>query len=209
MIPLPSDIKFKIMAWLPHKLAGHDYPVIETSDIVPELNAPAITYFFSSSGTPSQFHQQLLRAVRNPVDDSLDDHWGGYYYTTMEVTLRHTDEAKLEAMWLDFYKRCQAGRRDLKIYYDRVRFIEILDSKPLPTQRLKNGQMIYWAQVSLRFEYEVSGISEAELIKRVNNSLSVISHAEGIESSKTIEWISEIKDVELLIGISAYVSPRN
>jgi hypothetical protein len=66
MIPVPPATKAKILAWLPHLLAGYDYPVIETDNIIPELAAPAITFYFLSAGTPSQFSHQPLRTVRRP-----------------------------------------------------------------------------------------------------------------------------------------------
>jgi hypothetical protein len=49
-----------------------------------------------------------------------------------------------------------------------VRFVEILDSKQLEPEEMPAGKKLYWAQVDLRFEYEVSDISDAEYIKRVN-----------------------------------------
>ena len=60
MIPLPAATKKKILAWLPHVLDGYDYPLKETDNILPDLIAPAITYYFSSVGTPSQFSFQPL-----------------------------------------------------------------------------------------------------------------------------------------------------
>jgi len=45
MIPVPPATKAKILAWLPHLLAGYDYPVIETDNIVrswPHPQSPSI-----------------------------------------------------------------------------------------------------------------------------------------------------------------------
>ncbi|MFA5410142.1 MAG: hypothetical protein WC343_15310, partial [Bacilli bacterium] len=155
MIPLPPATKKKMVAWLPHILDGYDYPLKETDNILPDLIAPAITYYFSSVGTPSQFSAQPLRTVRNKVTGEMEEYWGQYHYATMNVVLRANDKDELGAMWFSFYNQCLATRRDAKIYHHGWRFLEVLDSKPLEPQRLDNGKNLYWAQVDLRFEYEV------------------------------------------------------
>jgi len=200
MIPLPEAVRKKIEAWLPHVLAGYDYPVVETDNIVPNLIAPAITYHVNSAGTPSLYSNTMLRTVRN-ADGSLDDYWGQYHYATMAVVLRAHTDVEMGRMWEAFIRKCLSTRRNLIIYLDRVRFLEILDSKHLDPERLDSGKNLYWAQVDLKFEYEVSDISDAELIKTVHNSLEV-----G-ESDQLIEWDSEIREVELAVKIVAYVAP--
>lgn len=200
MIPLPPATKAKMLAWLPHVLAGYDYPLKETDNIVPDLIAPAITYYFSSVGSPSQFSAQPLRAVRN-ADGTLDDIWGQYHYATMNVVLRANSKAEMEGMWYAFYQQCLATRRDAKIYHDGWRFIEVLDSKPLPAERLDGGKNLFWAQVDLRFEYEVSAPSVDDYIKRVHSEMQV-----G-ESDDHITWTAEVREVELQVGIRAYIAP--
>ena len=199
MIPIPPATKAKMLAWLPHVLNGYDYPLKETDNIIPELIAPAITYYFSSVGTPSQFNAQPLRAVRNQ-DGTLDDFWGQYHYATMNVVLRAHDKAEMEAMWSDFIEKCLATRRNMVIWLDLVRFLEILDSKPLPPERLKDGKNLYWAQVDLRFEYEVSAVSVDDYIKRVHTEVQV-----G-ESEDHLAWTTEVQDFELPVGIKAFIS---
>ena len=201
MIPLPPATKAKILAWLPHLLNGYDYPVKETDNIVPDLIAPAITYYFSSVGTPSLYSHQKLRTVRNRINGQKEEFWGQYHYATMNVVLRAYDKAEMEAMWAEFYAKCLATRRNAKIYYDGWRFLEVLDSKPLAPERLDGGKNLYWAQVNLRFEYEVSAVPDADYIKRVHNELQV-----G-ESDQHLTWTSEIRDVELSVGIVAYIAP--
>jgi hypothetical protein len=200
LIPLPEAARKKIQAWLPHVLAGYDYPLIETDNIVPNLAAPAITYHFSSVGTPSLYSSQPLRVVRRG-DGSLDDVWGQYHYATAAVVLRAHTDAELGRMWEAFVRRCMSTRRNLLIYPDGVRFLEILDSKHLDPERLDSGKNLYWAQIDLRFEYEVSDISEEELIKTVHSTLEV-----G-ESDVALTWDSEVREVELAVGIVAYIAP--
>ncbi len=200
MIPLPPATKAKILAWLPHVLNGYDYPLKETDNIIPDLIAPAITYYFSSIGTPSQFSAQPLRTVRNIVTGELEEWWGQYHYATMNVVLRATTKAEMEAMWYDFYTKCLSTRRDAKIYHDGWRFLEVLDSKPLDPQRLDGGKNLFWAQVDLRFEYEVSAVPDEDYIKTVNNEMQV-----G-ESEDHITWTSEVREVELAVGIVAYIA---
>lgn len=200
MIPMPPATKQKILAWLPHVLGGYDYPVIETDGIVPDLSSPAITFYFSSIGAPSQFSNQMLRTTVN-VAQERDEHWGQYHYATMNVVLRSPVKSELETMWYEFYYRCLATRRNAKIYLDGWRFLEVLDSKPMPPQRNRQGTNLYWAQVDLRFEYEVSAVPDEDFIKIVNNELQV-----G-ESEDTLTWVSEVREVELSFGIVAYIAP--
>lgn len=202
MIPLPVATKKKILAWLPHVLDGYDYPLKETDNILPDLIAPAITYYFSSVGTPSQFSFQPLRTVRNKATCEMEEYWGQYHYATMNVVLRANDKDEMEAMWADFYQRCMATRRDAKIYHNGWRFLEILDSKPLEPQRLDNGKNLFWAQVDLRFEYEVVSVPDEDYIKRVHNEIEVD------EDDEHITWLSEVREVELAVGIVAFIAPR-
>jgi len=208
MIPVPPAAKKKILAWLPYLLAGYDYPVIETDNIVPELAAPAITFYFSSAGMPSQFSHQPLRTVRRP-DGTLDEYWGQYHFATMNVVLRSHDKNEMEAMWSDFVEKCLATRRNMVIWLDLVRFLEILDSKPLPPERLDNGQNLYWAQVDLRFEYEVSSIPDEGFIKRVHSTFvgQTIIDEDYVHESEAIATLREVVDRELSIGIIAYIAP--
>jgi hypothetical protein len=209
MIPLPPATKAKILAWLPHVLAGREYPLIETDNIVPDLTAPAITYYFSSVGTPSQFSNQMLRTVRRP-DGGLDDYWGQYHYATMNVVLRANVKSEMEAMWGDFIARCMATRRNMVIWLDLVRFLEILDSKPLPPERLDHGKNLYWAQVDLRFEYEVSFVSDADYIKRVHSTVQTQMIQDGeMRESPVLEFDREVFTRELAIGIIAYIVKRD
>jgi hypothetical protein len=204
MIPLPEAVRLKIEAWLPHVLAGYDYPVIETDNIVPNLSCPAITYHVASAGTPSLESNTILRTIRNS-DNTLDDVWGQYHFATMNVVLRaHTDD-EMGRMWEAFIRRCLATRRDLLLRIDGVRFVEILDSKHLDPERLDNGQNLYWSQVDLRFEYEVSDISEAEYIRTVYTDLSV----ERSEPASHILLERGEGDRELPLGIVAYIVDNN
>jgi hypothetical protein len=205
MIPLPPATKAKILAWLPHVLDGYDYPVIETDHIVPDLVAPAITYYFSSVGTPSLYSNQMLRTVRRP-DGGLDDYWGQYHFATMNVVLRANDKDELERMWSEFLQRCMATRRNMVIWLDLVRFREVLDSKPLAPERLDNGKNLYWAQVDLRFEYEVSAVSDADYIKRVHSTVQSQVLQDGeLHESPVLEFDREVFTKELPIGIIAYI----
>jgi len=200
MIPLPPATKKKMVAWLPHILDGYDYALKETDNILPDLTAPAITYYFSSVGTPSQFSAQPLRTVRNKVTGEMEEYWGQYHYATMNVVLRANDKDELEAMWFSFYNQCLKNRRDAKIYHHGWRFLEVLDSKPLSPERLDNGKNLYWAQVDLRFEYEVVNVPDEDYIKRVHNEIEVD------EDDEHITWLSEVRDnVELSVGIVAYI----
>lgn len=213
MIPLPPAVKDKIQAWLPHLLAGYDYPLIETDSIVPELVEPSICYYVASAGEISQFNAQCLRTVRSPIDQTMEEYWGQYHFATISVVLRAPTKAELEAMWYEFYHRCLSTRRDLNINYDRVRFLEILASKPLPPQRCKDGQDLYWSQVDLRFEYEVSSVPDADYIKRVNTVLEVGELCEicgepiDEDAMGVIEWTSEVVENELAVGIVAFIAP--
>jgi len=202
MIPLPPATKKKILTWLPHVLNGYDYILKETDNILPDLIAPAITYYFSSVGTPSLYSAQKLRTVRNVINGQKEEFWGQYHYATMNVVLRANDKAELEAMWYDFESQCLRNRRDAKIYYDGWRFLEVLDSRPLPPERLDNGKNLYWAQVDLRFEYEVSAVPDADYIKHVHTEMQV-----G-ESDQHIEWTADILEKELSFGITAYIAPN-
>jgi hypothetical protein len=199
MIPLPPAAK-KILAWLPHVLNGYDYPVIETDGIVPDLSSPAITFYFSSVGILSQFSNQMLRTTVN-VAQERDEHWGQYHYATMNVVLRSPDKAEMEAMWFAFYNQCLATRRNMVIWLDGARFLEVLDSKPMPPQRSKSGTSLFWAQVDLRFEYEVSNVPDEEFIKTISTEMQI-----G-ESEDHLSWVSEVHEEDLPVDIVAYIAP--
>lgn len=213
MIPLPPAVKDKIQVWLPHLLNGYDYPLIETDNIVPELIEPSICFYVASAGEISQFNAQCLRTVRSPIDQTMEEYWGQYHFCTVNVVLRAPTKAEMEAMWYDFYAKCLSTRRNLVIYREGVRFLEILASKPLPAARLDDGQNLYWAQVDLRFEYEVSAVPDADYIKRVNVEMEVgelckiCGEAIDPDAMGSIEWTSEVKDNELAVGIIAYIAP--
>jgi hypothetical protein len=201
MMPFPPGIKTKILAWLPHRLGGKDYPVKETDNIVPDLIAPAITFYFSSVGTPSQFDNQLIRTTVN-ASQEREEWWGQYHFATMNVVLRAHNKEEMEGMWYDFYSKCLATRRDAKIYYDGWRFLEVLDSKPLVPAHLKDGTDLFWAQVDLRFEYEVLYNPEEDFIKTVRTELEV---GEAVDDH--IVWTSTVRTVELPAKIVVYIAP--
>jgi hypothetical protein len=204
MIPLPAAVRAKIQAWLPHVLAGYDYPVIETDNIVPNLTAPAITYHVGVVGMPSLESNTILRTVRN-ADGTLDDVWGQYHYATMSVVLRANTDTEMGLMWETFIRKCLSTRRDLLLRIDGVRFVEILDSKHLDPERLPGGKNLYWSQVDLRFEYEVSDISEAEYIRTAYTDLSV----ETVEPASHLYFERGEGDRERAIGIVAYIVDNN
>ena len=165
MIPIPTQAKNRLLLWLPKRLAGRDYPLIETDRIEPDLSAPAITFYFQSAGKTTLYQNTLIRAIRRE-DGSLDDYWGQYHTATMTVVLRELDRDRLEAMWVDFLKQLQLTRRNLLLRLDGVRFVDVLNSVQLRPERLPSGKTLYWAQVDLEIEHEMSAISDAELIKR-------------------------------------------
>jgi len=181
--------------------------LIESDNIVPELAAPAITFYFSSAGTPSQFSFQPLRTVRRP-DGTLAEYWGQYHYATMNVVLRSNDKSELEAMWADFVATCLATRRNMVIWLDQVRFLEILDSKSLAPERLDDGKNLYWAQVDLRFEYEISSIPDEEHIKRVHSTFQSQQIIDGdVFESPELVFHREVYERELAVGIIAFIAP--
>jgi len=207
MIPVPPATKAKILSWLPHVLDGYDYPVIETDNVLPELDAPAITFYFSSAGTPSQFSAQCLRTVRRPTL-AKDEYWGQYHFATMNVVLRSNDKDELEVMWSEFLAAVMATRRNMVIWLDLVRFVEVLDSKQLDPQRLDNGQNLYWAQVDLRFEYESSAIPSDDYILRAN----VATQAQRDYDqqywlvSDGPEFVTELAEHDATVNIVVYVT---
>ena len=94
------------------------------------------------------------------------------------------------------------------IWLDQVRFLEILDSKPLTPERLDNGQNLYWAQVDLRFEYEVSSIPDEDHIKRVHSTIQGQQVIAGdVFESPELVFLREVIDRELTIGIITYIAP--
>jgi hypothetical protein len=205
MIPLPPAVKNKILAWLPHVLAGYDYPVIETDNIVPCLEAPAITYYLSSVGIPSEGSNQIIRTVRNRETGGLDDYWGQWHAATMNVVLRANDKDELSRIWEAFIRKCLATRRDLLLRIDGVQFDEILNSAPLAPERLDNGKDLYWAQVDLKFTYEMSDVSEAEYIKTVYTDLCV----QTAKPASHLLFERAVLERELSVGITATIVDNN
>lgn len=209
MIPIPPHLKRKMISWLPARLGGKDYPVVESDNIVPELITPAVTFYFSTAGTPSLYSWSPLRRVPNQ-DGTVSDCWGGYYLATMNVVLRAYDKTELETMWYEFIKQCQQRRRDLVIALDGVRFREILNSLQIPPERMDNGRTLYRSQVDLLFEYEISDVPDEDYIKRVHTSIqsqTVPNTGDGLHVSPPLEFEREVVDRELLVRIRAYISP--
>jgi len=206
MIPIPEVIKARILAWLPHNLAGYDYPLVETDNIVPDLIAPAITYYFSSVGQPSEGSNQIIRTVRNKETGGLDDYWGQWHTATMAAVLRANTKEELSRMWEAFIRKCLNTRRDLLLRIDGVRFVDILNSAPLDPERLPDGKNLFWAQVDLQFEYEISDISDAEYIRTVNTDLSVAT----VEPASHLLFTDQsILVRELAVGITATIVDPN
>jgi len=205
MIPIPEATKATILAWIPHVLAGYDYPLVETDNIVPDLIAPAITYYFSSVGTPSEGSNQIIRTVRNRETGGLDDYWGQWHGATMNVVLRTNDKDELSRIWEAFIRKCLATRRDLLLRIDGVQFDEILNSAPLAPERLDNGKDLYWAQVDLKFTYEMSDVSEAEYIKTVYTDLSV----QTAKPASHLLFERAVLVRELSVGITATIVDNN
>ncbi len=201
MIPIPEATKATILAWIPHVLAGYDYPLVETDNIAPDLIAPAITYYFSSVGTPSEGSNQIIRTVRNRETGGLDDYWGQWHGATMNVVLRTNDKDELSRIWEAFIRKCLATRRDLLLRIDGVQFDEILNSAPLAPERLDNGKDLYWAQVDLKFTYEMSDVSEAEYIKTVYTDLSV----QTAKPASHLLFERAVLERELSVGITATI----
>jgi hypothetical protein len=56
--------------------------------------------------------------------------------------------------------------------------------------------------VDLRFEYEVVSVPDEDYIKRVHNEIEVD------EGDPHITWLSEVREVELAVGIVAFIAPR-
>lgn len=205
MIPIPEATKATILAWVPHVLAGYDYPLVETDNIAPDLIAPAITYYFSSVGTPSEGSNQIIRTVRNRETGGLDDYWGQWHGATMNVVLRTNDKDELSRIWEAFIRKCLATRRDLLLRIDGVQFDEILNSAPLAPERLDNGKDLYWAQVDLKFTYEMSDVSEAEYIKTVYTDLSV----QTAKPASHLLFERAVLVRELSVGITATIVDNN
>lgn len=187
MIPIPTETKTKLIRWIPHVLNGYDYPVIETDNIVPELAAPAITFYLSASGKSTLDSNMIIRTVRQD-DGSLDDHWGQFHSATMAVVLRELDKARLGSMWADFILKVHQTRRNLLLRIDKVRILpEILNSVQLTPERLPTNDTMYWAQVDIEIEYEMSAVSDADLIKTVHHDLTTAGSDRVLEFDQTIE----------------------
>jgi len=205
MIPIPGAVKATILAWIPHVLAGYDYPLVETDNIAPDLIAPAITYYFSSVGIPSEGSNQIIRTVRNRETGGLDDYWGQWHTATINVVLRTNDKDELSRIWEAFIRKCLATRRDLLLRIDGVQFDEILNSAPLAPERLDNGKDLYWAQVDLKFTYEMSDVSEAEYIKTVYTDLRV----QTAKPASHLLFERALLERELSVGITATIVDNN
>jgi len=185
VIPLPDDIKDKILAWLPKNLVGYDYPLVETDGIVPDLIVPAITFYVSSNAPTGQYRNTILSTERT-AEGQMDDSWGEYYYCTFNVVPRALDKAELSKMWRAFMRQCQQTSRDLLMRIDQVHFVEILNSQPLQPQRIDGGTL-YWAQVDLRFEYAMSDISDADYLEQYTAVLAVNNGSEATDSEIEFE----------------------
>jgi len=94
------------------------------------------------------------------------------------------------------------------IWLDQVRFLEILDSKSLTPERLDDGKNLYWAQVDLRFEYEVSSIPDEDHIKRVHSTFQSQQVIDGdVFESPELVFHREVYERELAVGIIAFIAP--
>lgn len=164
MIPIPPLTKARFLRWVPTRLNGYDYPLIETTDVAPNLAAPAITYRMTPAGGPTDYQNTIIRNVKNS-EGAMDDYWGQFHSATVSFVLRELDSSRMEAMWLDFIRKVNATRRNLYLRLDLVRVVEILNSIQLDPERLPTSDTLYWAQVDLSIEYEISAISDADYMK--------------------------------------------
>ena len=119
----------------------------------------------------------------------------------MNVVLRTNDKDELSRIWEAFIRKCLATRRDLLLRIDGVQFDEILNSAPLAPERLDNGKDLYWAQVDLKFTYEMSDVSEAEYIKTVYTDLSV----QTAKPASHLLFERAVLERELSVGITATI----
>lgn len=189
MIPIQEETKTKLVRWIPHVLNGYDYPVIETDNLVPELAAPAITFYLSQAGKSTLGSNTIIRTVKLSDEDGggMDDYWGQFHSATMNVVLRETDKSRMEAMWADFILKVHQTRRNLLLRIDKVRVLpDILNSVPLVPERLPSDDILYWVQVDLDIEYEMSAISEADLIKTVYHDVTIDDSDRVLEFDRTI-----------------------
>lgn len=164
MIPIHPGTKTRFLRWVPTRLNGYDYPLIESDDITPTLNAPAITFRMTPAGGSSDYSNTLIRVTKT-ADGEFDDHWGQFHLATVSFVLRETDRTRMEAMWTDFIHKVHQTRRNLLLRLDKVRVVEVLDSVQLDPQRLAVNDVLYLAQVDLKIEYEMSTISDADYMK--------------------------------------------
>ncbi|MCX8207833.1 MAG: hypothetical protein N3G75_08400, partial [Methanothrix sp.] len=131
-----------------------------------------------------------------------------YHRATMNVVLRAYSKTELETMWYEFVKQCLETRRNMVIALDGVRFLEILNSIILPPERLDDGRTLYWAQVDLLFEYEVSGIPDADYIKRVYTHLQSQTPLDDgeLHESRPLELVREVIDGEQKVTLKAHIA---
>lgn len=165
MIPIPLATKARFLKWVPATLNGYSYPLIETDMITPELTTPSITFRMTPAGGSSDYSNTLIRVTKS-TDGEFDDYWGQFHYATVSFVLRELDRARMEAMWLGFLSEVHRTRRNLLLRLDKVRVVEVLDSVQLKPERLPTSDTLYWSQVDLRIEYEISAISDADYMKK-------------------------------------------
>ena len=208
MIPIPAQIRANIIRWLPKRLPDTDYPTKETDNIIPDLITPAITYYFSSAGASYgslYYRNQWLRTVWNKEESGWDDYWGGHHYATLNVVLRSKDKDELSAMWTAFVGLVENTRRNLIMWVDGARFVEILNSKPIEPARLPDGSNLFWAQVDLRFEYEQSYPSDADYIKRVHTKITV----DDTTPESNLFFDRCVRNPKMFVEISAMIVDSN
>jgi len=165
MIPIPPATKRRFLRWVPTRLNGYDYPLIETDTILPDLTTPAITFRMSPAGGSVDFSNTLIRVTKSEAGE-FDDYWGQFHSATVSFVLRELDRDRMEAMWLGFLSKIHSTRRNLLLRLDKVRVVEVLDSVQLDPERLPTDDVLYMAQVDLRIEYEISAVSDAEYMKK-------------------------------------------
>jgi hypothetical protein len=205
MIPIPATAKTKLINWIPKTLGGTEYDFIETQRNIPRPECPAIIAYFSSVGTRSRGNASLIRTVRNP-DGSLDDFWGQWHHATLSVSLRSDDPDELAVMHEDFLRQIFRTRRDLSIRTDKVTFVDVLRSDALPMdfeRESAQGEQVFMAAVDLRFEYEVSDVSDADLILRTTHDISV-----G-EAEEPLSFSRNLTQREITCGFTAIIEDNN
>ena len=198
-VPMPTSFHDGLIAWVPKTLAGTTYQFIETAQGFARPEVPAIVAWFGNP-VPIVGHS-LIRTVRNP-NFWMDDYWGSKFSVTLFVSLRAYDSSELSAMWLDFIRQVDDTRRDRKIQFRGWEFKEILRSEAIPmdnTPESATGDQVYMAQIDLKFEFEVASVSDADYIRKANQSLYV----NEAETPMTI--VSEVFERTLTCALRAYV----